>query len=189
MARVALDPAYRRISVREFLDMDFCGARAELDDGLIYMLVGSTARQAAIAVNIGVALGARLRGTDHIALGSNFAVRTGEASIRLPHVSVYRRPPRDPANDRKRPLGDPKVVFEVLSPSTASLDQHTKLGEYQALPGLAGIVFVDPETERARIVRRTGPESWTDDWTAPGEDVALPPLDLTLPHAEIFARD
>jgi hypothetical protein len=41
MAAIALDPAYRRVSVEEFLKMDFGGARAELEDGLIYMMSAS----------------------------------------------------------------------------------------------------------------------------------------------------
>jgi len=57
------------------------------------------------------------------------------------------------------------------------------------LIGDPGIVFVEPETERIRIARRNVPEGWTDDWLAKDEDLALPTLSITLPHAEIFAQD
>ena len=77
---------------------------------------------------------------------------TGEASIRFPDVSVYcREDTRDDPADPKL-LGDPRVLFEVLSPSTARNDQITKLAEYRARPGVRTVVFVDPENERVRVV-------------------------------------
>jgi hypothetical protein len=54
---------------------------------------------------------------------------------------------------------------------------------------MQGIVLVDPQTERVRLVRRTGVAGWIDDWLDAGTDLILPSLDLTIPHAEIFARD
>lgn len=189
MASVALDPAYRRVTVEEFLAMDFGDARAELEDGLIYMMAGGSEEHARIAANILVFLGPRLRGTGCRPYGSDFATRTGERSVRLPDVSVYCNDPAAPGNERKQLLGDPRVVFEVLSPSTASHDQKTKLAEYRGLAGIKEVVLVDPQTERVRLVRRTGEESWADDLLQPGEDVILRSLGLTMPHSEIFARD
>ena len=132
MASLALDPAYRRATVREFLDMDFGEAKAELVDGMILMMAGGSPRHAAIAANLIIALGTRLRGSGCRPYGSDLAMRTGEASIRFPDVSIYTAQPV--AADAKL-LGDPRVVFEVLSPSTASNDQITKLREYRALTG------------------------------------------------------
>lgn len=184
MATNTLDPAYRRVGVREFLEMDFGGAKAELVDGLILMMAGGIPRHAAIAANLISALLVKLRGSGCRPYGSDLAVQTGPASVRFPDVSVYCRDdsPGEASGDRL--LGDPRVVFEVLSPSTASNDQITKLAEYCALPGLKGVVFVDPATERVRLVE---PGANRDpDWLPPGSDVELPMLGVTLPHAEIF---
>lgn len=188
MSSRPLDPAYRRVSVEEFLDMDFRGAKAELDDGIIYMMSGGSEAHARVAINIATGLRSRLRGSGCRAYGSDFAVRTGAASVRLPDVSVYCRP-LEPGDTTKKLLGDPQVIFEVLSPSTSSLDQVTKLSEYRSLAGVREIVFVDTVRERVRIVRRTGEENWSDDWLPAGADMALPSLGLALPHAEIFAED
>ena len=88
-----------------------------------------------------------------------------------------------------RLLGDPRVVFEVLSPSTASNDQITKLREYRALPGVDAIVFVDPASERVRLVDRSMADDTEGGWLAAGNDLALPMLGISIPHDEIFARD
>lgn len=185
---LTLDPAYRRVCVEEFLDLDFQGARAELEDGLIYMMAGGDEPHAAIAANILAYLHAKLRGSGCRPYGSDFATRTGERSIRYPDVSVYCRPASD-VTDNGRLLGDPQVVLEVLSPSTAALDGKTKLQEYQALPGVREIVLVDHRAERVRLVQRTGAESWRDDWLSSGEALDLASLGISVPHAEIFARD
>ena len=184
MASIAIEPAYRRISVREFLDMDFRGAKAELVDGLIFMMAGGSPRHAAIAVNLSAALLARLRGSGCRPYSSDLAVRTGEASIRFPDVSVYCRDDHTAVSDNAKLLGTPRVVFEVLSPSTASNDQITKLAEYRRMTGLGTVVFVDPETERVRIVETA--EDREAAWLPAGSALDLPTLGISLPHEEIF---
>lgn len=184
MASIAIEPAYRRVSVLEFLEMDFGGAKAELVDGLIFMMAGGSARHAAIAVNLSAALLTRLRGTSCRPYSSDLAVRTGEASIRFPDVSVYCRDDlTDDTGDAKL-LGIPRVVFEVLSPSTASNDQIIKLAEYRRLPGLQAVVFIDPETERARVVDTAIDREAA--WLPAGSAIDLPALGISVSHDEIF---
>lgn len=185
MATIALDPAYRRVSVREFLAMDLGDAKAELVDGVILMMAGGSPRHAAIAANIIGALMAKLRGSGCRPYGSDLAIRTGETSIRFPDVSVYCRDDLTEEPDDAQLLGVPRVVFEVLSPSTASNDQIIKLAEYRALPGLKTVVFVDPATERVRSVD-TASEGPEPAWLPEGADVVLSHLGITLAHAEIF---
>ena len=187
MATLALDPAYRRVTVGEFLAMDLGEAKAELVDGMICMMAGGSPRHAAIAANIIIALGPRLRGSGCRPYGSDLAMRTGEASIRFPDVSIYCNDPEMPVDPDAKLLGDPRVVFEVLSPSTASNDQVTKLREYRALPGVDAIVFVDPDNERLRIVARD--TRGDGEWLPHGTDLTLPTLGVTVPHREIFALD
>lgn len=189
MAAVRLDPAYRRVEVDEFLEMDFGGAKAELEDGLIYMMAGGNEAHARIAANLLMYIGPKLRGTGCRPYGSDFATRTAERSVRFPDLSIYCNNPSAPGNDRKKLLGDPQVVFEVLSPSTSSYDQSVKLQEYRELEGVREIVLVDPEAERVRLVRRTPSGGWTDDWLPEQADLHIPSLDLAIPHTEIFARD
>ena len=189
MNALALDPAYRRASVAEFLEMDFGDAKAELENGLIFMMTGGDFAHARIAANLIFALRFRLRGTGCLPVGSDFALRTGEATIRYPDVAVHCSAPGASENDRKKLLGDPVAVFEVLSPSTASYDARIKLPEYRELAGVRDIVLVDAAAERIRLVTRTGPEDWTDRALPPGADLPLASLGISIPHAEVFARD
>lgn len=60
---MATQPAYRLLTAKEFLEIDFGEQKAELDNGVIRMKAGGTARHARVQHNILLALGTRLRGT------------------------------------------------------------------------------------------------------------------------------
>ena len=169
--------------------MDFGGAKAELEDGLIYMMAGGTEQHARIAANVLIALGPRLRGSGCRPYGSDLAVRTGERTVRFPDIRVHCKEPSDHSREREQLLGDPRVVFEILSPSTATKDQKEKLEEYKSLPGTVEVILVDPDSERIRHVHRTSDGVWHDGWLRAGSDLRLPSLDIVIPHDEIFARD
>lgn len=139
--------------------------------------------------NILAYLHARLRGSGCRAYNSDMGVFVNETNLRYTDVSVYCGNPASPERERQRSFDDPKVIFEVLSESTARDDQGDKLAEYRALLSLDTIVFVDPANELTRVVQRLGPTSWRDDMFAQPHDVELPALGVTVPHDELFARD
>jgi Uma2 family endonuclease len=185
MATNPINPAYRKVEVDEFLEMEFGDAKAELVDGTIFMMAGGSPRHAAIAANLIIALGGKLRGSGCRPYGSDLAARTGPNSVRFPDVSVYCGEANRPKDPKAKLIGDPEVVFEVLSPSTASNDQLIKLAEYRALPGVKLVVFVDPDNERVRSVDPA--QDGEPDWLPVGSDLALPSLGVILSHEDIFA--
>lgn len=74
----------------------------------------------------------------------------------------------------------PRVVFEVLSPSTALFDRSEKFQEYQRVPGLEQYVLVSAERPRIEWFERTGDgwlyrraEGMTDTLPLPGVGVAV----------------
>ena len=184
------DPLYRKITVDEFLAIDFGSDRKfELVDGVIQMMTGGTPAHSRVASNILIYLGARLRGTGCRAYNSDMGVRVNDTDLRYPDVSVFCGNPATPERERERAFANPSVIVEVLSASTAKEDGGAKLSEYRQLGSVDTIVIVDPDNELTRVVQRLGPTSWRDDLFAQPHDVELPILDLVVPHAEIFARD
>lgn len=183
------DPAYRKITATEFLDMDFgTDRRFELDDGVIVMMAGGTEPHAWVQGNIFAWLRTRLKGTGCRPYGPDMAVRVNETEVRYPDISIYcDQPPRDDLTE-SRSLADPRVVIEVLSPSTTTLDQGTKLEQYQRLSSVMTIAFVDPVNEMTRTVERTG-AGWLHQIFSGSRGIEIPTLDLIIPHQDIFARD
>ncbi len=185
---MATRPEYPLLTAEEFLEIDFGDKKAELDNGVIRMMAGGTARHAQVQTNVIVALASRLRGSGCRPYNSDMAARTHDRSIRYPDVTVYcGRGGSD--NDDAKAFDDPRIVVEVLSAGTARTDLTTKLYEYKALPSVDTIVFVDIATERVRIVQRTGPGGWNEQAFDIPADVPLPSLNVVIPHQEIFARD
>lgn len=184
---MATQTDYPLLSAEEFLDIDFGARKAELDNGVIRMMAGGTARHAQVQTNIVAALAPRLRGTGCAPYNSDMAVRTRARSIRYPDVAVYCG--RGSAlNDDAKAFDDPRIVFEVLSAGTARTDLRVKLDEYKDLPSVDTIVFVDIATERLRVVQRSG-TGWIETVHRDPADVVLPSIATTLTHDAIFSRD
>ena len=177
------------LTVEQFLKIRFAPEqRAELSNGVIRMMAGGKGVHGRIQRNILRFLGVALRGSGCSPYGSDTAVRTHDLSLRYPDVSVFCG--RDtPENDDLTEFDDPRTIVEILSPSTRDEDLRVKLPEYRAMPSVETILFVDPESGMMRLLQRSGPAAWKDAELAPGEDVPLPGLGLTMPNTEIFARD
>jgi len=176
----------RLLTAEEFYQIDFGpDLKAELDNGYIRMMAGGSRDHARVQANIIIALGARLRGTGCRPYGSDMSVKPHDLSVRYPDVTVDCGTPADTGKDI-RPNA-PRVIFEVLSPSTRQLDLQVKKAEYRTIDSVGTIVFVDPEAETAMTSRRQG-DDWIDTPPTP-TDVVLESLGVTIPHAELFARD
>lgn len=185
---MATSPHYPLLTADEFLQIDFGERKAELDDGVIRMMAGGTARHARVQGNILVALAARLRGTGCTPYNSDMATWTHDRSIRYPDVTVFCGHD-GPQDDDAKAFDDPRIVFEVLSAGTARTDLRVKLDEYKALASVDTIVFVDIAAERLRVVQRTGRNGWSDERHEEPFDLPLPSIGMRLSHAEIFSRD
>lgn len=184
------NPEYQLVTVEEFLAIDFgSDKKFELVDGVIQMMSGGTRAHSRVSDNILGFLRAALRGSGCRPHGANMGLRIGDHNVRYPDVSVYCGNAETPDRDREQVTDDPVALFEVLSPSTQAADQREKLDQYRTIPSLCTIVFVDPYRERVRVVQRSDVDAWSDDPFALPRDVELPGLGVTIPHAEIFARD
>ena len=185
---MATPPDYPLLTAGEFLDIDFGDRKAELDNGVIRMMAGGSARHARVQGNIYAALAQRLRGTGCTPYNSDMAARTRDRSIRYPDITVYCGR-NTPDNDDLKAFDDPKIIVEVLSAGTARTDLRVKLEEYKELPSVDAVVFVDIAPERLRIVRRSGPDGWNETIHREAVTLDLPTLGVNIPHKEIFARD
>ena len=185
---MATQPAYRLLSAKEFLEIDFGDQKAELDNGVIRMMAGGTARHARVAFNVLLALGNRLRGSGCTPYNSDMAAVTRDSSVRYPDVTVFCGHD-DAQDDDAMAFDDPRIIFEVQSDGTARTDLNTKVPEYKALASVDTIILVDTATERLHVWQRTPTNGWNEQPYAEPVDLDLPSLGITIPHAEIFARD
>jgi len=144
-------------------------------------MVGGTAAHSTIQTNLAIAVGGRLRGVPCRFYGSDFKIQVS-GSVRYPDGMVVCRPvPRD-----AKLIDDPVVVFEVLSPSTASKDRVTKNREYQATPSVRRYVMLEQDRIAATVFSREN-GGWIGRLLGEDEMLAMPEIGLTVPLAEFYA--
>ncbi len=182
--------ARRLLTVEEFLELEFVGAEGhcvELDNGTIRLMAGGSAAHARVQANIFGTLFGRLKGSGCRPYGPDMGVRTHDLSLRYPDLSVFCGR-EGPENDSLKQFNDPKMVVEVLSPSTRREDETVKLHEYQVVASLEAILLVDPESEEINLLARRDGRGWRDNTLARESDVAVEAPGVSLTRAEIFAR-
>ena len=187
MASLAPTPPVR-LEIEEFLRLygDRDDGRWELDNGVPVMMAGATRRHGQVSISIAAALFGRLRDTRCEALFDMFVV-TGIRKLAVPDVGIY-CDPRD-GDDEARMLRFPRVIFEVLSPSTEREDKATKLFEYQRLDSVDTIVLADHETRELHLFERVGPREWRNRTLARGEPLELRDPAMAIPGDEIFGPE
>jgi Uma2 family endonuclease len=151
------------------------------------MMSCGSAAHSRIQRNVLVALDNALRDSGCSPHGSDMGVRTSDIALRYPDVSAFCGKGALP-DVNIRAFDDPKLVVEVLSPTTRDKDISVKLPEYREIGALNHILYIDPEPESVRLLTRTGPRSWHDETIEPHADVELVQLGITLYWRDIFAH-
>jgi Uma2 family endonuclease len=155
--------------------------RWEFDGVAPVAMTGGTVEQGLIQANLIRSLGNRLRGGPCRVLGSHVKILVA-GSVRYPDALVVCAPTPRGATV----ITDPVIVFEVLSPSTASVDRIVKNQEYRDTPSIRRYIMLEQDRMGAMVFGRDA-----DDWIGhllAGNDVllAMPEIGVTLPLAELY---
>ena len=78
-------------------------------------------------------------------------------------------------------INHPKVIIEVLSPSTTNYDRTKKLKYYRQIPSLQEYVLVDPEEIAVEIYVRGEGKMWHYYEYAAGDTIALASIEFQCP--------
>jgi Uma2 family endonuclease len=134
--------------------------------------------------NILVSLSPRLGSGPCEALPSDLKVQSPTGNARYPDVVVE----CGALADDDLFAHTPRVLFEVLSPSNTVRQQLKLIADYQAMPSVEQVVFLEQRRPSALLWTRNA-----DGWRA--EDVEgldavlrLPSIDVDLPMAEVYER-
>ncbi len=179
------DAVPRRWTVEEFFAwQEEQGERYELVDGFpVRMMAGARNVHDDIVVNVLTELLNQLRGRDCRPFTGDGSVETKPGQIRRPDIGVDcgRRDP----NAMK--AAAPRVVVEVLSPTTRDFDTIGKLDEYKALASLERIVVIEPNAPEVIVWARREGRAWHKTVCRRlDQAVAMPEIGATLPLAEIY---
>lgn len=179
--------AVPRLTPEEYLERDRAAEfKSEFHDGGVFPISNVSWRHSQIVIALGECLRVRLkRGPCGIG-ASPMRVRVTERHYVCPDVIVLCDKPAF-TDDKVDTITDPKVLIEVLSPSTADYDRGGKSVLYRNIPSLAEYVIVAQDSPLAEVIRRTGPNQWTTTvHEGPDAILEIPSIGVSIPLAEIF---
>ncbi len=172
----------RGMTLEEFLAWDEGQEdRWEFDGFQPVAMVRGTVAHARLCRNLAVALTARLRGTPCEAFGEGLKIAVA-GSIRYPDAFVACGPNANQAIEAMNPV----VVFEVLSPGTASTDIVVKNREYQATPSIRRYVILMQDRIAATVSERRGIEWVVTFLTDPAAVLEMPEIGIGISLAEFY---
>ena len=156
--------------------------------GVITAMAGASARHNALCANMIVSLGVALRGGPCAVLTSDQRVHVEATGLfTYPDVVVVCGGPQFHAKYRENLL-NPRVLVEVLSPTTARHDQTSKFSHYRMIPSLAEYVLVYQDERRIEHYRKLPTGQWLlTECTGDAGSVELPALGCTIQLADVYA--
>lgn len=178
-----------KVTAEEYLALDRAAEfRSEFLDGEIVAMSGGSARHARLAAHLMGQLYGALLGSECEAFGSDFRVRISPRMYTYPDVIVVCGK-LILADERQDVLLNPKVIFEVLSPSTENYDRGVKSQHYRGVASLQDYILVAQDKVRIEQFTRGAANTWTlHDYQRPEHVLLIPSIGVSLPLAGIYDR-
>lgn len=149
-------------------------------------MAGAEDRHVTVSMNIAFALRQHLSGSPCRTYMSDMRLQVAAAnSYFYPDVLVTCS-----AQDLASPLvkAEPKLIVEVLSPSTAAFDRGLKFSHYRSLASLEEYALIDLDSRTTDCYRK-GPDGlWVLHPFARGDELILASVGLVLSVAQLFAE-
>jgi Uma2 family endonuclease len=180
--------ALKRISEAEYLDRERLAVeKSEYFDGEIFAMAGASFAHNQIGGNLYLALRLRLNGKPCQPLMSDMRIHIPQRrKFTYPDISVVCGKPEFSPGPSDNLL-NPRVIFEVLSPSTEAYDRSAKFRHYQAIESLAEYVLVEQDSADIDCFTRAGDDAWIlRSYSGLDAVLSLNSIDCQLPLAEIY---
>jgi Uma2 family endonuclease len=173
----------RLMSPQAFLDWEATQElRYEYVNGDVFAMSGGTVPHNDLAVNLLLALAPQVR-----AQGCRINVSDVKVKIRR----RFRYPDLVVTCDERdktaiKLFEYPKVVVEVLSPSTEATDRGQKLREYQSIPTLQEYVLINSDQAIVEVYRRGEGRAWWYESYGLGDQLVLESLGFECPIGKLY---
>ncbi|MFL6274706.1 MAG: Uma2 family endonuclease [Blastocatellia bacterium] len=171
------------ITVDEYLASERDNAvRHEFVQGQVYAMAGASDRHNRIALNLASRFNDQLTDDGCETFMADMKVKVAEELYYYPDVVTCDPPSSDPYFRTQ-----PRLIVEVLSPSTARIDRHEKLMAYRSLSSLQEYVMVMQDDVLVEIHRRQEDGQWkVEILSQPAEVVHFASVNISLTVADIY---
>ncbi len=188
--------ASKAMSVEEYHQLEQLSPdrKYEYINGVAYMISGGSIEHDQIRRNIESALARQLRTGPCRVFGVDVQVLLGTKKNGRPHFVYPEATVSCKESDRRRGntlIEAPRVVVEVLSPSTEGRDGGIKFRAYQHCPTIQEIVLVNQYLPYIEVWQRDenqpdNPKAWRYRHYSAGEAVELTSLTIQISMEEIY---
>src|SRR5713226_8903147 len=167
------------------LDQNSPDVRYEYIDGYVYLMAGGTPQHGLIIGNIQGELNRQFRRhrSPCRAYPSDVRWQLSETRYLFPDVSVTCEESDQKAKDGLR---FPRLVVEVLSPSTEERDRNEKFDCYRACASIQEVVLVRTARQVVEVYRRTVDDKWLLQLYGPEDEVEFVSLGVNIPASIIY---
>ncbi len=178
-----------KVTAEEYLALDRAAEfRSEFLDGEIVAMSGGSMRHARLGANMLGQLYVALQGSECEAFTSDFRVRASSQIYVYPDVVVVCGNP-ELADERQDILLNPRVIVEVLSPSTEHHDRGVKFQNYRTIESLRDYILVAQDRISIEQYTRGLPPTWTlREYQTASETLLIESIGVSLPLAAIYNR-
>jgi len=175
---------YSVMSVEDYLvlNRNSKDTRYEYLDGEIRMLAGGSPDHSIIIANLTAAIKGPLKGSQRRVYNSDVQLKLSEKRYVFPAITIS-CDERD--RNQKETIRYPRVVVEVLSPTTEATDRGKKAAYYRACPTIQEYVMVDSEEIFVEVHRREEGR-WTINTFELGDTITLESLGIQFPIEDAY---
>lgn len=158
--------------------------RHEYLHGEVYAMTGTTDRHNDVSGNLYMALRQHLRDGPRRIYMADVMLRVETADAGFHPDLMVTCSERD--REDRHIKGEPVLIVEVLSETTAAFDLGEKFAAYRQLPTLKEYVLVDPERERVQLFRPGADGRWVLYPAGPGDTLEMESVELAIPIGEVY---
>lgn len=175
---------YSVMSVEDYLllNRNSKDTRYEYLDGELRMLAGGSPDHSIIIANLTATIKGLLKGGPYRIYNSDVQLKLSEKRYVFPDITVS-CDERD--RNQKETVRYPRVVVEVLSPTTEATDRGKKAAHYRACPTIHEYMMVDSEEALVEVHRREEAR-WTINTFEPGDTITLASLGIQFPIEDAY---
>jgi Uma2 family endonuclease len=173
-------------TIEEYLEYENASQeKHEYYNGEIFAMAGGSKDHSAINRNLIICLGNALEKSCCDLWGSDLR-------LHIPSNSLFTYPDirvacRDEISNLETSEDLPKVIIEVLSPSTRKYDRDTKFELYKDIPSFQEYILVDSQRFAIDIYRKTVENAWElQQYTTNETSIEIKALELKISFEDIY---
>lgn len=190
---MSANPQVTYLSPEAYLEAELTSSvKHEYQNGQIYAMVGGSDEHVRISVNLVSVLNGHLR-------GSGCLVYSSDMKVHIERLNLYYYPDALMTCDDRDPCGIceaarasryfkqfPKLIVEVLSPTTEAFDRGDKFDDYQHLDSLEEYVLISQSRMRVECFRRNVEGLWVRYVYRKGDEFEFASVDYKGAIADLY---